>query len=67
MANTELVDRQNYVVRNLPTGEKMNFRVVAVNIAGRSPPASLAQPVTVREIMGKNNLIRKYTLMLKMY
>lgn len=67
MANTELVDRQNYVVRNLPTGEKMNFRVVAVNIAGRSPPAFLAQPVTVREIMGKNNLIRKYTLMLKMY
>lgn len=52
VANTELVDRQNYVVRNLPTGEKMNFRVVAVNIAGRSPPAVLAQPVTVREIMG---------------
>ncbi|KAI5626035.1 myosin-binding protein C, fast-type, partial [Silurus asotus] len=51
VANTELVDRQNYVVRNLPTGEKMNFRVVAVNIAGQSPPAVLAQPVTVREIM----------------
>ncbi|XP_053494098.1 myosin binding protein Cb isoform X1 [Ictalurus furcatus] len=51
VANTELVGRQNYVVRNLPTGEKMNFRVVAVNIAGRSPPAFLAQPVTVREIM----------------
>lgn len=52
VANTELVDRQNYVVRNLPTGEKMNFRVVAVNIAGRSPPAVLAQPVKIREIMG---------------
>lgn len=52
MANTELVNRQNYVVKNLPTGEKMNFRVAAVNIAGRSPPAFLAQPVTVREIMG---------------
>lgn len=41
----------------------MNFRVVAVNIAGRSPPAVLAQPVTVREIMGtsyeKNIMIRK--------
>ncbi|KAG7336471.1 hypothetical protein KOW79_001164 [Hemibagrus wyckioides] len=51
VANTELVTRQNYVVRNLPTGEKMNFRVVAVNIAGRSAPAFLAQPITVREIM----------------
>ncbi|XP_036436741.1 myosin binding protein Cb isoform X2 [Colossoma macropomum] len=51
VANTDLVDRQSYTVRNLPTGEKMNFRVVAVNIAGRSPPAILSQPVTVREIM----------------
>ncbi|KTG04202.1 hypothetical protein cypCar_00023896 [Cyprinus carpio] len=50
-ANTDLVDRQSYTVRNLPTGEKMNFRVVAVNVAGRSPPALLEQPVTVREIM----------------
>ncbi|KAL2078251.1 hypothetical protein ACEWY4_025936 [Coilia grayii] len=50
-ANTEPVDKQNFVVRNMPTGEKMNFRVVAVNIAGRSPPALLGQPVTVREIM----------------
>uniref|UniRef100_A0A8C1XXQ5 Myosin binding protein C, fast type b n=1 Tax=Cyprinus carpio TaxID=7962 RepID=A0A8C1XXQ5_CYPCA len=52
-ANTDLVDRQSYTVRNLPTGEKMNFRVVAVNVAGRSPPALLEQPVTVREIMGE--------------
>ncbi|TRY83814.1 hypothetical protein DNTS_028921 [Danionella cerebrum] len=51
VANTDLVERQSFVVRNLPTGEKMNFRVVAVNIAGRSPPALLGQPVTVREIM----------------
>uniref|UniRef100_A0A672PKF3 Myosin-binding protein C, cardiac-type-like n=1 Tax=Sinocyclocheilus grahami TaxID=75366 RepID=A0A672PKF3_SINGR len=50
-ANTDLVDRQSYTVRNLPTGEKMNFRVFAVNVAGRSPPALLGQPVTVREIM----------------
>uniref|UniRef100_A0A8C1II51 Myosin-binding protein C, fast-type n=1 Tax=Cyprinus carpio TaxID=7962 RepID=A0A8C1II51_CYPCA len=50
-ANTDLIERQSYVVRNLPTGEKMDFRVVAVNMAGRSPPALLGQPVTVREIM----------------
>ncbi|XP_034049729.1 myosin binding protein Cb isoform X3 [Thalassophryne amazonica] len=51
VANQELCERQGYVVRGLPVGEKMNFRVVAVNIAGRSPPALLSQPVTIREIM----------------
>lgn len=42
------------MVRGLPVGEKINFRVVAVNIAGRSPPATLSQPVTIREIMGES-------------
>ncbi|XP_063076882.1 myosin-binding protein C, fast-type-like [Engraulis encrasicolus] len=51
VANPEPVDKQNFVVRNLPTGEKLHFRVVAINIAGRSPPAVLGQAVTVREIM----------------
>ncbi|KAK7919697.1 hypothetical protein WMY93_010981 [Mugilogobius chulae] len=51
VANQELCERQGFVVRGLPVGEKINFRVVAVNIAGRSPPALLAQPVTIREIM----------------
>ncbi|KAM6898805.1 myosin-binding protein C, fast-type-like isoform 2-T2 [Lycodopsis pacificus] len=51
VANQELCERQGYVVRGLPVGEKINFRVVAVNIAGRSPPALLSQPVTIREIM----------------
>uniref|UniRef100_A0A8C1IIL5 Myosin binding protein C, fast type b n=1 Tax=Cyprinus carpio TaxID=7962 RepID=A0A8C1IIL5_CYPCA len=58
-ANTDLIERQSYVVRNLPTGEKMDFRVVAVNMAGRSPPALLGQPVTVREIMGEEILGRR--------
>ncbi|XP_074519910.1 myosin-binding protein C, fast-type-like [Halichoeres trimaculatus] len=49
-ANQELCERQGFVVRGLPVGEKINFRVVAVNIAGRSPPALMAQPVTIREI-----------------
>lgn len=52
-ANTDLCDRQGFVVRGLPVGEKINFRVVAVNIAGRSPPAVLGQPVTIREIVGE--------------
>lgn len=59
VANTELVERQNYTVRNLPTAEKINFRVVAVNIAGRSPPTGLSQPVTIREIVGEFSVDRR--------
>ncbi|KAK2510587.1 hypothetical protein Q9233_017594 [Columba guinea] len=50
-ANTELVERCGFTVRGLPTGEKLLFRVIGVNIAGKSPPATLAQPVTIREIV----------------
>lgn len=53
-ANKELVDRNQFKVKELPVGEKMLFRVVAVNIAGRSPPASLTHPVTIREIVGRS-------------
>uniref|UniRef100_A0A7N8YGA7 Myosin-binding protein C, fast-type n=1 Tax=Mastacembelus armatus TaxID=205130 RepID=A0A7N8YGA7_9TELE len=53
-ANQEPCERQGYVVRGLPVGEKINFRVVAVNIAGRSPPAIMTQPVTIREIVGES-------------
>uniref|UniRef100_A0A8C4EKP0 Myosin-binding protein C, fast-type n=1 Tax=Dicentrarchus labrax TaxID=13489 RepID=A0A8C4EKP0_DICLA len=56
VANNELCERQGFVVRGLPVGEKINFRVVAVNIAGRSLPAILQQPVTIREIMGESVL-----------
>lgn len=58
-ANQELVERNQYKVKDLPVGEKMLFRVVAINIAGRSPPARLAQPVTIREIVGQ----RRFTKM----
>ncbi|XP_030264633.1 myosin binding protein Ca isoform X7 [Sparus aurata] len=50
-ANEEPVSKNQYRVKGLPVGEKMLFRVVAVNIAGRSPPATLGQAVTIREIM----------------
>ncbi|XP_044037354.1 myosin binding protein Ca isoform X1 [Siniperca chuatsi] len=50
-ANEEPVEKNQYRVKGLPVGEKMLFRVVAVNIAGRSPPATLSQAVTIREIM----------------
>uniref|UniRef100_A0A8C9TR53 Myosin binding protein C2 n=1 Tax=Scleropages formosus TaxID=113540 RepID=A0A8C9TR53_SCLFO len=55
-ANKDLVERNGYTVRGLPTGEKMNFRVMAVNVAGLSPPALLSQAVTIREIMGERSL-----------
>ncbi|KAM9633457.1 myosin-binding protein C, fast-type [Trichechus inunguis] len=52
-ANTEPVERCGFTVKNLPTGAKITFRVVGVNIAGRSKPATLTQPVTIREIVEK--------------
>uniref|UniRef100_A0A6I8PER6 Myosin-binding protein C, fast-type n=1 Tax=Ornithorhynchus anatinus TaxID=9258 RepID=A0A6I8PER6_ORNAN len=50
-ANTEPVERCGFTVKDLPTGAKILFRVVGVNIAGRSEPATLVQPVTIREIV----------------
>uniref|UniRef100_A0A8C1I3L7 Myosin-binding protein C, fast-type n=1 Tax=Cyprinus carpio carpio TaxID=630221 RepID=A0A8C1I3L7_CYPCA len=50
-ANETPVEKNSYRVRGLPVGEKMLFRVTAVNIAGRSPPAVMAQAVTIREIV----------------
>ncbi|KAK5856072.1 hypothetical protein PBY51_007693 [Eleginops maclovinus] len=50
-ANEELYGQTQYRVKGLPVGEKMLFRVKAVNIAGRSPPATLTQSVTIREIV----------------
>lgn len=50
------MERCGFTVKNLPTGAKITFRVVGVNIAGRSQPATLAQPVTIREIVGEHLL-----------
>ncbi|RXM33309.1 Myosin-binding protein C, cardiac-type, partial [Acipenser ruthenus] len=46
-----MTERTSVNIKNLPTGEKMQFRVRAVNVAGASAPATLTQPVTIREIM----------------
>uniref|UniRef100_A0A673XEY9 Myosin-binding protein C, cardiac-type n=1 Tax=Salmo trutta TaxID=8032 RepID=A0A673XEY9_SALTR len=48
-----LTERTSVIIRDLPTGEKMQFRVRAYNTAGPSAPTSLAQAVTIREIMQK--------------
>ncbi|XP_014341023.1 myosin binding protein Ca isoform X2 [Latimeria chalumnae] len=50
-ANKDLIEKSNFTVRDLPTGEKILFRVRAINIAGKSNPAELQQAVTIREIM----------------
>uniref|UniRef100_A0A8C4YG77 Myosin binding protein C2 n=1 Tax=Gopherus evgoodei TaxID=1825980 RepID=A0A8C4YG77_9SAUR len=50
-ANTELVERCGFTVKGLPTGQKILFRVIGVNIAGQSAPATMGQPVTIREIV----------------
>lgn len=47
----DLTDRTSMIVRNLTTGDKLQFRVRAYNMAGPSAPATLAQAVTIREIM----------------
>lgn len=46
-----LTDRTSMVIKNLTTGDKLQFRVRAYNMAGPSAPTTLAQPVTIREIM----------------
>lgn len=66
-ANQELVERTQYKVKDLPVGEKMLFRVVAVNIAGRSPPATLPQAVTIREIMGPRRRLAQFTELRQFY
>ncbi|XP_023280138.1 myosin-binding protein C, cardiac-type isoform X2 [Seriola lalandi dorsalis] len=46
-----LTERTSLIVRDLTTGDKLQFRVRAYNMAGPSAPTTLAQPVTIREIM----------------
>uniref|UniRef100_A0A669CPK8 Myosin binding protein C3 n=1 Tax=Oreochromis niloticus TaxID=8128 RepID=A0A669CPK8_ORENI len=46
-----LTERTSMVIKGLTTGDKLQFRVRAYNMAGPSAPATLAQPITIREIM----------------
>ncbi|XP_029438050.1 myosin-binding protein C, cardiac-type-like isoform X2 [Rhinatrema bivittatum] len=47
----DLTDRTSVQIRDLSTGEKLNFRIRAVNAAGSSEPAMLKEAITIREIM----------------
>uniref|UniRef100_A0A8C5Q856 Myosin binding protein C3 n=1 Tax=Leptobrachium leishanense TaxID=445787 RepID=A0A8C5Q856_9ANUR len=46
-----LTERTSIMIRDLPTGERLNFRVRAINLAGPSEPCTLKEPVLVREVM----------------
>uniref|UniRef100_A0A8C9ZU33 Myosin-binding protein C, fast-type n=1 Tax=Sander lucioperca TaxID=283035 RepID=A0A8C9ZU33_SANLU len=55
--NEEPVGKNQYRVKGLPVGEKMLFRVVAVNIAGRSPPVTLTQAIRLPRHL-RNKLVK---------
>ncbi|XP_069821943.1 myosin-binding protein C, cardiac-type [Dendropsophus ebraccatus] len=46
-----LTERTSCLIRDLPTGERLTFRVKAINLAGPSEPCTMKEPVTIREIM----------------
>ncbi|XP_071974802.1 myosin-binding protein C, cardiac-type [Engystomops pustulosus] len=46
-----LTERTSCMIRDLPTGERLTFRVKAINLAGASEPCTMKEPVTIREIM----------------
>ncbi|XP_067117140.1 myosin binding protein Hb isoform X3 [Osmerus mordax] len=49
-ANEDLTISCRYVIKNQTTGDRLKIRVVAMNPAGRSPPASHPEPVLVKEV-----------------
>ncbi|KAK1152330.1 hypothetical protein AOXY_G31575 [Acipenser oxyrinchus oxyrinchus] len=53
VANQELIISNRYAIKNLTTGDRLQVRVKAVNPGGPSAPATLEQPVVVREIVDR--------------
>ncbi|KAK2857815.1 hypothetical protein Q7C36_005734 [Tachysurus vachellii] len=51
--NEQLTISCRYVIKNQTTGDRLNIRVVAMNSGGRSPPATLADAVLVREVVDR--------------
>ncbi|CAN9505062.1 unnamed protein product [Ophioblennius macclurei] len=49
--NDKLEESNQFKVKGLTTDDKLLFRVIAVNVAGRSPPATLSQAVTIKELL----------------
>lgn len=47
----ELTERTSMLVKDLPTGARLLFRVRAHNMAGPGAPVTTKEPVTVQEIL----------------
>ncbi|XP_038663237.1 myosin-binding protein C, cardiac-type-like isoform X1 [Scyliorhinus canicula] len=65
-AQEGLTDCNLLLIRDLPTGEKLHFRVKAVNMAGASGAAVLSQPVTIQEIVQRPRICLPRSLRQKM-
>lgn len=46
-----LTERTSALIKDLVTGDKLHFRIKAVNLAGESGAAIIKEPVTVQEIL----------------
>lgn len=46
-----LTERTTMLVKDLPTGARLLFRVRAHNVAGPGAPVTTKEPVTVQEIL----------------
>ncbi|CAK6449447.1 unnamed protein product [Pipistrellus nathusii] len=55
-AQQGLTERTSMLVKDLPTGARMLFRVRAHNVAGPGAPATTKEPVTVQEILQRPRL-----------
>ncbi|OWK17926.1 hypothetical protein Celaphus_00009377 [Cervus elaphus hippelaphus] len=51
-----LIDRTSLLVKDLPTGARMLFRVRAHNMAGSGPPITTKEAVTVQELLQRPRL-----------
>ncbi|XP_066489670.1 myosin-binding protein C, cardiac-type [Tiliqua scincoides] len=49
-ALNDLTERTSALLKGLVTGDKLHFRITAVNLAGTSPPAITKEPITIREV-----------------
>lgn len=46
-----LTERTSALIKDLVTGDKLHFRIKAINLAGESGAAITKEPVTVQEIL----------------
>lgn len=56
-----------YTIINLTENHEYEFRVMAVNAAGKSDPSSMTMPIKVTETPGKSHLSKQFSLLLFVY